>query len=82
MGKYSLASAAISPRATRHQAYAVYQLLQPYNSVHTLEQLVRKAEETNYKALFNGRGNPTIEDSLKYHLHRFKKQGLVHVSED
>jgi hypothetical protein len=82
MRKYSLASAAIRQSDPRYQAYAVYQLLQPYNSTHTLEQLVRRAEETNYRALFNGSGNPTIEEALKHHLRRFRNQGLVHVSED
>lgn len=80
MTKYSLANASTSRKIAKGQAEAVYRYLQPHPSQHTLDELVRKAELDGYESLFNGKGSPTIRESLTYHLGRFATNGIVNVT--
>jgi hypothetical protein len=81
MNKYTLARESAA-KISKGQAQAIFKYLQPYASVHTLDEVIRKAELEGYKSLFNGRGSPTIRESLTYHLRRFAKNRIVRVIED
>jgi hypothetical protein len=87
MTRYTLTSAekrAISKRRVS-QAVIVYELLQPYGTKHSLEELIAAAEKRNYQETFKRSGSATeppsttVHESLLYHLRRFIKAGLVEM---
>ena len=81
MRRYTLASAG-QPSLSKFQAEAVYGFLQPFGALQTLDELVRKAKQNNYKRLFKRPDSATERASLQYHLSRFRKRGIVRIIED
>jgi len=59
------------PRIQRGQMTIVYQCLEPYPSVHSLEDLVRSCHDRNYASTF--KSETDIRKSLLYHLNRLIK---------
>lgn len=54
----------------------VYKCLQPYGSVHSLEELVRDCISRNYKATLTN-PNTDIPKSVLYHLNLLDEAGTV-----
>jgi hypothetical protein len=84
--KYTLVSAA-KPHISDGgkdvvQADILHRCLEPYGSIHTLQQLIGAAKSRNYESTFKRENSATIRESLLYHLNRFKKRGIVRVVED
>ena len=84
--KYTLVSAA-KPHISDSgkdvvQADILYRCLEPYGSIHTLQQLIGAAKSRNYESTFKRDNSATIRESLLYHLNRFKKRGIVRIVED
>lgn len=84
--KYTLVSAA-KPHISDSgkdvvQADILYRWLEPYGSIHTLQQLIGAAKSRNYEFTFKRENSATIRESLLYHLNRFKKRGIVRIVED
>jgi len=83
--KYTLTSAA-KPHISDGgkdivQADILYKCLEPYGSIHTLEQLISAGKSRNYESTFKRENSATVRDSLLYHLNRFKKKGIVRIVE-
>ena len=81
MASYTLVRTS-RPRISAGQAEIVYMCLEPYGSIHNLEELVSEASGRNYKATFKRADSTTIEESLLYHLHRFIEMGIVRMVDD
>jgi hypothetical protein len=63
------------------QAEILYKCLEPYGSIHALEQLIAAAKSRKYESTFKYQNSATVRGSLLYHLNRFKKRGIVRVVE-
>ena len=55
--------------------------LEPYGTVHSLDELMVQAKRRNYLATFK-RNDLPLRDSLLYHLKNFMKDGYVRLVED
>lgn len=80
MTKYTLTRAS-RPNISEGQAEILYKCLEPFGSVHSLEELMVEAKSRKYLSTFKREDLP-LRESLLYHLNRFIKAGHVRVMED
>jgi hypothetical protein len=78
--KYSILAYS-HPNIPEGQAEIVYKCLEPYGSIHSLEDLVIEAKSRKCASTFK-QPDTSIPESLLYHLRRFIKEGWVRVVED
>lgn len=64
------------PRIQEGQQTIVYMCLEPFGSVHSLEDLVRDCIRRNYKATFKDSNND-IHKSILYHLDLLAESSLI-----
>jgi hypothetical protein len=81
MKTYSLTSAAYPRRLPQGEAEIVYKCLEPYETIHTMEELIVEAKARKLDALFKRPDATTIPECLKYHLKRFANEGWVRIAE-
>ena len=64
------------PKLQEGQMEIVYKCLQPYGSVHSLEDLVRDCISRNYRATLKN-PNTDIPQSVLYHLNLLEEAGTI-----
>jgi hypothetical protein len=64
------------PKIQEGQQTIVYMCLEPFGSVHSLEELVRDCIRRNYKATFKDQ-NTDIRKSILYHLNLLAESKLI-----
>jgi hypothetical protein len=73
--RFSLKTAAW-PKLQEGEMEIVFKCLQPFGSVHSLEELVRDCISRNYKSRFKD-PNTDIHKSILYHLNLLLESGTV-----
>lgn len=75
MDTYTLASKA-KPRLSEGQAECLYKAMEDLNGgPATLADIVEKCEYRRYRSLL--KTEPSVEASVKYHIHNWLKRGIV-----
>jgi hypothetical protein len=74
--RFALTSAA-RPRLQRGEMTIVYECLEPYPKVYSLEELVRRCSERDLQSRFRN-PNTDVRKSILYHLNRLLN-GTAHV---
>ena len=64
------------PRIQEGQQTIVYMCLEPFGSVHSIEELVRDCAGRNYKATYKD-PNTDIRKSILYHLNLLAESHLI-----
>ena len=81
MKMYTLKRETRPPQLAAGQAEVIYKCLEPYGSVHSLEELLVRAKKRGLSAHFKNTSATTIPGSLHHHLKRFIEAGFVRVEE-
>jgi len=75
--RFALTSATFPAKLQRGQMTIVYECLEPFPREYSLEELVQRCIERDYKSTFTN-PNTDIRKSIVYHLNRLL-EGTLHV---